>query len=150
MGNMTTPSEDVPAITEHGWTLVVEAHRAYSSETSPDYDEVLDQVAERVRNSGNLGKADIGALLFWKRLRANTPWVSRLMTIPDASVRETTALAVTAVNDLSLSTPDAAALGRRQLASLPGFDKGDALASALLLAAAPARMAVYDRRAHKG
>ena len=72
------------------------------------------------------------------------------MTIPDASVRETTALAVAAVNDQSLSTPDAAALGRRQLASLPGFDKGDALASALLLAAAPGRMAVYDRRAQKG
>lgn len=33
------------------------------------------------------------------------------------------------------------------MAALPGFARGDALASALLLAAAPSRMAVYDRRA---
>jgi hypothetical protein len=36
---------------------------------------------------------------------------------------------------------------RALLAALPGFARGDALASALLLAAAPSRMAVYDRRA---
>jgi hypothetical protein len=34
------------------------------------------------------------------------------------------------------------------LSPLPGCRNGDALASALLLAAAPERMAVYDRRAH--
>ena len=69
------------------------------------------------------------------------------MAIPDASVGQTTALVVSFVNDRSLTTPEAAACGRGQLSSLRGFDKGDALASALLLAAAPRRMAVYDRRA---
>lgn len=33
---------------------------------------------------------------------------------------------------------------------MSGFDRGDALASALLLAAAPKRMAVYDRGAQTG
>lgn len=47
-------------------------------------------------------------------------------------------------------SPKAASAGRRALAALPGFKNGDALASALLLAAAPERMAVYDRRAQSG
>lgn len=72
------------------------------------------------------------------------------MTKPDKEVREVTQKAVSAVNDLSLSVPDAASGGRRELASLPGFKRGDALASALLLAAAPERMAVYDERAQTG
>ncbi len=33
---------------------------------------------------------------------------------------------------------------------LPKFDRGDALASAVCFAAAPDRLAVYDRRAHGG
>lgn len=150
MGSVKTPIDNVAATTEEGWALIVKSHQAYHAEVSPAYDEVLDQVAERVEGGGSIGKADIGALLFWKRLRANTPWVSQLMAIPDASVRQTTALVVSSVNDRSLTTPEAAARGRGQLSSLPGFDKGDALASALLLAAAPRRMAVYDRRAQAG
>lgn len=47
------------------------------------YDEVLYEVVERVMRSGSIGKADIGALLFWKRLQANTPWVTRLHLVPD-------------------------------------------------------------------
>ncbi len=147
---MKTPIDNVAAIAEQGWALIFKSHQAYHAEVSPEYDEVLDQVAERVQGGGSIGKADIGALLFWKRLRADTPWVSRLMAIPDASVRQTTALVVSSVNDRSLSTPEAAARGRGQLSSLPGFDRGDAFASALLLAAAPRRMAVYDRRAQAG
>lgn len=37
------------------------------------YDEVLYEVVERVERSGSIGKSDIGVLLFWKRLQANTP-----------------------------------------------------------------------------
>lgn len=150
MGFVKTPIDNVAAITEEGWELIFKSHQAYQAETSPHYDEVLHQVSKRVRDSGSIGKVDIGALLFWKRLRANTPWVSRLMAMPDASVRESTALVVTSVNDPSLSTPEAAARARGLLSRLPGFDKGDALASALLLSAAPTRMAVYDRRAQAG
>ncbi|WP_395405596.1 hypothetical protein ACHMXB_21430 (plasmid) [Arthrobacter sp. UC242_113] len=132
------------------WEKLRAAHAAYMAATSPAYDEVLNEVAERIRAEGSIGKTDIGALLFWKRLRADTPWVSELMTWPEGRVREVTNGAVTAVNEGSLSVPDAAAAGRGALSPLPGFDTGDAFASALLLAAAPSRMAVYDRRAQTG
>lgn len=111
------------------------------------YDEVLYEVAERIERSSSIGKADIGALLFWKRLQANTPWATRLHLMPDQEVRCLTAVAVDAVNDRTLETPQAGQRGRSALSALPGFARGDALASALLLAAAPSRMAVYDRRA---
>lgn len=51
------------------------------------------------------------------------------------------------VNNESLSLPDAAGAGRAALSRLPSFVSGDALASAVLLAMAPTRIAVYDRRA---
>lgn len=111
------------------------------------YDEVLHEVAGRVERSGSIGKADIGALLFWKRLQANTPWATRLHLEADSEVRRVTAVAVEAVRDTATATPEAARRGRSALATLPGFARGDALASALLLAAASTRMAVYDRRA---
>ncbi len=111
------------------------------------YDEVLYEVAGRVERSGSIGKSDVGALLFWKRLQANTPWATRLHLVPDVEVRRVTKVAVAAVRNVDLETPEAARQGRSALAALPGFARGDALASALLLAAAPSRMAVYDRRA---
>jgi hypothetical protein len=132
------------------WERLRAAHAAYKAATSPAYDEVFNEVADRIRMEGSIGKADIGALLFWKRLRADTPWVSELMTWPEEKVREVTNGAVTAVNEGSLSVADAASAARGALSPLPGFDTGDALASALLLAAAPGRMAVYDRRAQAG
>ena len=45
----------------------------YLSGTSPACDEVLNAVADRIRATASIGKADIGALLFWKRLRADSP-----------------------------------------------------------------------------
>lgn len=57
---------------------------------------------------------------------------------------------VECARDTSLSRRSAAQASRAALASLPGFRTGDALASAVLTAAAPDRMAVYDRRAHNG
>ena len=70
--------------------------------------------------------------------------------MPDAEVRRVTASAVQAARDPDLSLPDAAGTARGVLVDLPGFRSGDALASALLTAAAPTRMAVYDGRAHAG
>jgi len=127
-------------------TTLTEALAAF--QPSPAYDEVLYEISDRVRDRGSISKADIGALLLWKRLQANTPWARELSSMPDVDVRRITAVAVQAVCDLNTPIVDAAHAGRRALSSLPGFRNGDALASALLLAAAPERMAVYDRHAH--
>lgn len=55
-------------------------------------------------------------------------------------------MSVTAVRDTTLTRSEAARTGRGIIWELPGFRTGDALASAVLTAAAPQRMAVYDRR----
>lgn len=104
----------------------------------------------RCAETGSLGKLDIGALVFWKRLRADTPWAERLLDESEAHVREVTARAVACARDESLSVREAATQARRELVDLPVFKTGDAVASALIVAAAPDRMAIYDRRAHAG
>jgi hypothetical protein len=115
---------------------------------SPHYDDVFREVQQRITATGGAGKADIAMLSFWKRLRADTRWVSRLLSMPDSEVREVTGPAVVAVRkgDLIKAAGDA----REMLRSLPGFGQGTALASALLTAASPNRLAVYDKRARKG
>ncbi|MFH8365137.1 hypothetical protein ACH4FV_36930 [Streptomyces anulatus] len=138
------------AVVPDRWQRLAAAHQAYTETVSPYYDETLQEVTRRACTSGSIGKADIGALLMWKRLRADTPWVSELMALADADVRRATAAATAAARDTSLSRRSAAQAGRAALASLPGFRTGDALASAVLTAAAPDRMAIYDRRAHNG
>ncbi|MFF9337718.1 hypothetical protein ACF1AI_35765, partial [Streptomyces albogriseolus] len=75
-----------------------------------------------------------------------TRWVTALMSLPDTHVRAVTERAVTAVRNTTVSPSEAARTGRGIIAELPGFHSGDALASAVLTAAAPTRMAVYDRR----
>lgn len=137
---------DAPFTANH-IELLVEARARYG--VSATYDEVLSETAARIENTSSVGKSDIGALLFWKRLRADTKWVRKLMEKSDADVREVTRAAVTAVNDMDLPLAEAASKGRSALTSLPGFVRGDALASAVLFAAAPKRMAVYDKRAHR-
>ncbi len=141
-------TDNLFALTGEQWQRLAAAREAYTDTVSPYYDETLHHVTQRARDSGDIGKADIGALLIWKRLRADTPWASKLMALPEADVRRTTAAATTAARDTSLSRSTAARIGRAALASLPGFHTGDALASAVLTAAAPDRMAIYDRRAH--
>ncbi len=126
------------------------AHEEYHATDSDAYDEALLEVSERVEERGSVGKADIGALVLWKRMRADTKWARSLSLMTDAAVRQITGEAVTAVRDARLATPEAAGRGRAALGKLPGFARGDALASALLVAAAPNRMAVYDRRAQAG
>lgn len=125
---------------------LVAARDEYEDPASEHYDEVLNEVADRAASVGSLGKVEIGALVVWKRLRANTPWVMSLMGKPDAEVREITAAARTAALDPSLSVVEAAGQARNALKSLPGWRKR--LASAILTALAPDRMAVYDRRAY--
>jgi hypothetical protein len=132
---------------------VGELHAAverYSESASPFYDEVVAEVSKRADQQGNLGKADIGALVAWKRLNASTRWMADLMRTSDATVRALTAEArMSALQDGS--TLEVAAAGARSaLAPIPGFRVGDALASAVIYALAPGRMAVYDRRAQAG
>ena len=87
-------------------------------------------------------------LSFWKRLRVDTPWVTKLLEWPEPDVRKVTGRTVAAARrgDIIKAAGDA----REMLRELPGFGQGTALASALLTAAAPTRLAVYDKRARSG
>jgi hypothetical protein len=122
----------------------------YRQNASPFYDEVVNEVAERASLNGSMGKADIGALVVWKRLNANTRWVDDLMRTSEESVRAATARARVAALANNADIQAAAAGARSALSSIPGFGVGDALASAVIFVLAPARMAVYDRRAQAG
>lgn len=115
---------------------------------SPHYDDVFRETQRRISAAGSAGKADVAMLSFWKRLRADTRWVPRLLGLPEAEVRAATGRAVAAARDGDVS--EAAGIARDHLRPLPGFRQGTALASALLTAASPDRLAVYDKRAHRG
>lgn len=113
------------------------------------YDEVLREVSARVADQGSIGKADIGALVVWKRSNATSPWSRNLMNTPDSQVREVTARAYTLANDPSKSIPEAGGEARHVLRAIPGLGGSGAIASAVLLAMSPTRMAVWDRRVNK-
>ena len=70
------------------------------------------------------------------------------MKTDDAQVRTLTRAMIDATTRSSDSPSDRARGGRNALLELPGCTTGDALASALISAADPQDMAVYDRRAH--
>lgn len=150
IGTMPHADDEPQDLQADVWDRLWAARQEYLSATRPEYDEVLVQVQQRVAEAGSVGKADIGALVLWKRLDARTRWAKDLMNTPDEKVRAIAQVAVQAVSDPNRAVPDAAQDGRAALTKLPGFARGDALASAVLLAAAPARMAVYDRRAQAG
>ncbi|SCG64880.1 hypothetical protein GA0074704_4059 [Micromonospora siamensis] len=121
----------------------------YRAEVPDHYDEPLREVAERIDQTGSLGKSDIGALYLWKRIPRG-PWCLELLRMPKAKVRAITSATVQAARLIEMPVPEAAAAARSTLYPLPGTKTGDALPSALILASAPKRMAVYDIRAHKG
>lgn len=142
----TPGGDEFAALCRQAWDTLIPARARYLAGVSPHYDEVLHDVAQRTEHTGSLGKTDIAALVVWKRLSAQTRWVTDLMSLPDTHVRAVTERAVTAVRNTTVSRSEAARTGRGIIAELPGFRTGDALASAVLTAAAPQRMAVYDRR----
>jgi hypothetical protein len=115
---------------------------------SVHYDDVFREVQQRIAAVGSIGKSDIAMLSFWKRLRADTPWVRKLLGLADVEVRGVTALAVIASR--TGDSIEAAGQARELLRPLPGLGHGTALASALLTVASPSRLAVYDKRARKG
>ncbi|WP_328755778.1 hypothetical protein [Streptomyces sp. NBC_00271] len=142
----TPAQEESAAVRSRAWDVLIPARASYLADVSPHYDEVFHDVAQRTERAGSLGKTDIAALVVWKRLSAQTRWVTELMSLPDIHVRAVTERAVTAVRDTTLPRSEAARTGRGIIWELPGFRTGDALASAILTAAAPQRMAVYDSR----
>jgi len=127
---------------------LVAANAQYPSlEHGNFYDEVLLEVQARADRDGALGKADIGALMLWKRLNLSTTWTRELNAWPDRKVRAVTGEAFEIARDTDRSIPEAAGAARSALLELPGCQRGAAVASTLLTAGAPDRMAVYDRRA---
>jgi hypothetical protein len=147
-GRMIHRMPNRPTSPETCCTALTAAGDGYQAEVSPFYDETVQEVIDRVATTGSLGKADLGAVLLWKRI-ASGPWKEALLCMPDAKVRSVTASAVAAARDHTLAVPEAASAARGCLASLPGMAIGDAWASAVIFVAAPERMAVYDRWAHK-
>jgi hypothetical protein len=109
------------------------------------YDEVLLEVQAAAKLSGSIGKSDIGALMLWKRLNLNSKWARTLNDLPDTRVREVTRAAIAKARDPSRVIPEAAGSARIDLLDLPGCRTGAAVASTILTAGAPDRMAVYDR-----
>ena len=142
----TPAGEEFAALCGRVWDVLIPARAGYLANVSPHYDEVFHDVAQRTEHTGSLGKTDIAALVVWKRLSAQTRWVTELMSLPNIHVRAVTERAVTAVRDPTIPRSEAARTGRGIIWELPGFRTSDALASAILTAAAPQRMAVYDRR----
>jgi hypothetical protein len=95
----------MPLLEDDRLARLVDARREVAEHVSGAYDEVLDEVSGRIRETGSIGKVDVGALLFWKRLQANTPWAAQLQAMPEARVREITAIAVQAVRNRALTVP---------------------------------------------
>lgn len=106
------------ALVPEQWQRLAAARQTYTNTVSPYYDETLQHVIQRACVTGDIGKAGIGALLIWKRLRADTPWAAELMALADTEVRRVTAAATTAARDTTLSRSSAAQAGRAALASL--------------------------------
>lgn len=111
------------------------------------YDDVLHAVRERAKTNGFLTKLDLGALIAWKRIRANAKWVNTLMMTPDREIAEITGR-VYAVANGSGSLVERAADSRKILLGLPGAGPSstNAFASAVLTALNE-DMPVYDTRA---
>lgn len=120
---------------------------ARARKLSPHYDDVLREVSARIDVSGSVGKGDIAALAFWKRIRTDS-WAETFLSWPEARVREVTGAAVVAARKRDLIV--AAQQARELLRELPGFRTGSPMASAVLTAIRPKGLAVYDRNANKG
>jgi hypothetical protein len=126
-------------IGNEGWQRLIAARDAYTHAVSPHYNEVLHQVTHRALTEGSLGKADSGRYCCGNACAPTPagPAHSRRRAEGDQGRHARRARPSHAARD-----------GRAALSELPGFTSSDALAFAVLTAAAPDRMAVYDRRAH--
>lgn len=118
------------------------------------HDEVLIEVSQRVQQRECLTKADIGALAFWMRTDAGSGWVCELHRYPDAFVQEVTSRAFVAVQEGDIpAAGQRGCLILRELSGLvPTPEAGSSLplVSAILLACAPHRMALWNSRVEAG
>ncbi|MET3944127.1 hypothetical protein [Corynebacterium mucifaciens] len=146
-GGSGVGEQDRFALTGTHIDQLIFAHDAYMASANDHYDDVLREVSERIAVTGSAGKTDIAALVCWKRLNASTIWVKDLMQMPEHDVREATGLAFQRARSAA-QISEAAADAIATLHPLPGLRRGRAVASAVLAAGVPERMAVYDRRAH--
>ena len=128
--------------------LIQSLRRHQEANLKETYDETLSVVVERVRAAGHLTKADIGSLVLWKRISAQTTWAKHLGNTPDSDVQKATGSAFDLANDRSRPAAEAGQGARWALNGLPGMSSRSegALASAVLVACAPERMSVWDRR----
>ncbi|MFB6854833.1 hypothetical protein ACFCWV_20385 [Streptomyces sp. NPDC056341] len=79
------PPQEPAAAYDRAWEALVPARASYLSDVSPHYDEVFWEIAQRTERADSLGKSDIAALVVWKRLTAQTPWASQLMSLPETA-----------------------------------------------------------------
>lgn len=120
-----------------------DAIASYDRRSGGRYDEVFHEVGCRARSEGEMGKAGVAALGFWKRTMRG-PWMGGFLDTSEGEVRAATRLAFTAAD----RTDDREAL--RALAMLPGFANRGAMATTVLACYQPDGYAVMDRRALAG
>ncbi len=143
----TPADEEFAALCGRVWDIPVPARAGYPAGVSPHYNEVFHDIAQRTEHTGSLGTTDIAALAIWKRLSTQTRRATELMPLPDTHIRAVTERVVTAVRDHTVPRSEAARTGRGITWEQPGLRTGDTLASALLTATTPHRMAVHNRHA---
>ncbi|HTC70662.1 MAG TPA: hypothetical protein VK662_13920 [Acidothermaceae bacterium] len=116
-------------------------------ERHPHYDQTFRIASDAIRTTREAGKAEICLLVTWKR-SAQGSWLGAFLALDDADVRAWTRHAFEPLWDQSADPVTVAgeAFARLRHADIPGFGR-TALPSALLCAADPQRLAVYDRRA---
>lgn len=129
---------------------LIEAGQKAAEDTSKHRSSVLDDVAARAKKNKSLRKADIAALAFWKGMNAGAQWVPKFLDLKEKDVEKATAKAYKAANKSSLHVSEAAAKAYDALSELPGFENGDVLTSAVVLACAPKRMAIFDSSIEAG
>jgi|SRR5215472_9071191 len=84
--------------------MIPEAHVAHLEQglaearktISPHYDDVFREAQQRIAAAGSIGKSDIAMLSSWKRLRADTKWVRKLLGLSEVEVRRVTGSAIIA------------------------------------------------------
>lgn len=106
----------------------------------PAYDELFESIGHGMREHRAATKADIAALIFWKRIRTDS-WAGQFLATSDQKVIATTKAA------FARGLTDEERLER--LRALPGFRHGAAVPSTLLAAWNPAAYGIYDRNAKR-
>jgi hypothetical protein len=104
----------------------------------PNYDDVFDDIHQRLAANGYATKLDLAALITWKHIQ-NATWMSDMLALPKGTVEAKTREAFAA----GISDSDRVAA----LRGIPGFGSGHALTSALLAVWHPSEFGTFDTRA---